>query len=101
GSRYWKEKQRRRLRDSRVPAQRLYGAHVVGGPGDLRELQGGGQLSHLLRGLQGQTARWRDRALHRHVRAGSAAAGERLLVADNVRVAGEPADGESDRPLPD
>ena len=43
----------------------------------------------------------RRERLHLPVRAGPAAAGQRVLVADHVRAAAEPAGGQPDQPLPD
>ena len=43
----------------------------------------------------------RGEQLHLPVRQGSAAAGQRVLVADHVRAAAEPAGGEPDQPLAD
>ena len=49
----------------------------------------------------GQKLDQRRNTLHPALRARPAAAGQRLLVADDVRAAGEPARGQSAQPLPD
>ena len=70
------------------------------GAGHLRQHGGGSDLPELLQRLRRRTVDGGEQ-VRLPLRARPAAAGERLLVADHVRAAAEPAGGQPDEPLPD
>jgi hypothetical protein len=87
-------RQRRRLQRRLVAARR-------GGQGrHLRQRHGGGRLSLRPHRCPRQPARWQQGELHHHLPRRAVAAGERLLVGDDVRRQDAAADREPDRPLP-
>src|SRR5262249_41639827 len=68
---------------------------------DLWQLEGGGDLPRLLRRFRRRKARRVPEPVHAPLRAGSAPAGSRVLVAHDVRTPVEPARCEPAPPLPD
>ena len=69
----------------RVHEGPLHRSHGRRGARDLRKLEGGGDLPGVLRGLRRREARRIQEPLHAPLRAGPAAAGQRVLVAHDVR----------------
>ena len=100
GTRHRQAHQRRRVRHARISPRRLSRPLLGRGPWHLRQLEGRGDISPLFR-RQREEGSERGEPLRAPFRAGRPSSGQRLLVADPLRIAFEPALGQSAQSLPD
>ena len=94
----WQE--RRSVRQPRLPEEQLSQARDRHAGRHRRQFKGRSALSDLRQGQRRQAARRKQRPLHPALRRRQISAGQRILVADDVRAAQPVAGEESDQPLP-